>query len=384
MTLRLFNRLVKGVFLARINRFTVLCNVNGIETFAHLPNPGRLWELLIPGVEMYLEKQEQGARKTAYTAVAVMKEGRPIIIHTHKTNDIAAFLIDSGAIAQLRGARIIKKEVVHGHSRFDFLLNRQGQDIILEVKSCTLYSRHVAAFPDAVTARGTRHIHELACLANDNTLAAVLFVIQWPYARFFTPEYHTDLAFAQTLLAYKDKLMILPVVVEIDDSLAVAPRASTLPIHWDTIAKESEDRGAYLVVLKLDSYQTVEVGKLGLRAFRKGYYVYVGSAIKNLNARINRCRRLEKNRFWHIDYFREITEFQAALPIRSATSYECQIAERLSALADWQIPRFGSSDCRCSSHLFAFHDNPLQSRPFIAMVQDYRMDRLVSDLDNAS
>jgi DNA-binding sugar fermentation-stimulating protein len=69
-----------------------------------------------------------------------------------------------------------------GHSRFDFLLERNGRPFYLEVKSCTLVGRSIAMFPDAVTARGRRHLEELADMGRRGTPCGVLFLIHWPRA----------------------------------------------------------------------------------------------------------------------------------------------------------------------------------------------------------
>jgi sugar fermentation stimulation protein A len=98
--------------------------------------------------------------------------------------------------------------------------------------------------------------------------------------------------------------------------------------------------------------------------------------MKNLTRRLERHRRLRKNRFWHIDYLREVSEFITALPVRTAEDLECTIAERMRAVSDWDIPRFGASDCDCPGHLFGMKANPMENKNFIGLLQYLRMDRL--------
>jgi sugar fermentation stimulation protein A len=80
-------------FISRPNRFTVVCKMGGKEVKAFLPNPGRLQELLFPGAPIYLEHSSVPGRALAYTAVAAEREGRRVVLHTHKTNDVARYLI---------------------------------------------------------------------------------------------------------------------------------------------------------------------------------------------------------------------------------------------------------------------------------------------------
>jgi sugar fermentation stimulation protein A len=112
---------------------------------------------------------------------------------------------------------------------------------------------------------------------------------------------------------------------------------------------ELHDRGSYLLILRVASDEKLKVGGLSEIKFCRGYYVYVGSAMKNLTQRIERHRRLRKNLFWHIDYLRDSSEFLEALPVRSEDDLECEIADGMRNIADWTVPGFGSSDCSCPS-----------------------------------
>ena len=145
--LRLFGEVLHADFIERPNRFLVRCRLAGRVVTAYLPNPGRLKELLLPGCRILLvDGGENGGRKTRFTAVAVERDGLPILLHTHKTNDAARHLVDLGAIPGLEGARVVRAEVKAGRSRFDFLLDRDGEEIFLEVKSCTLVGNRVPCF----------------------------------------------------------------------------------------------------------------------------------------------------------------------------------------------------------------------------------------------
>ncbi len=376
--MKFFENIKEAVFLSRPNRFVVMCRLDGNIIKAFLPNPGRLSELFLPEVKIYLEKSPSSERATSYTAVAVERDGIPVMLHTHRTNDVVHYLLKKGFVPGLEGTRVVKREVTHGKSRFDFLLEKGKEKILLEVKSCTLFSKRVAMFPDAITQRGKRHIEELAKLSNGKVKNVVLFLVQWSKAEVFMPEYHTDLEFAKTLLREKDKIKIIPLSVQWNKDMSLnLSKIKVLGIPWGIIKRESEDRGCYILVLKLKKNIRIEIGKLGKINFRKGYYIYAGSAMRNLSKRIERHRRLRKNYFWHIDYLREKAEFCSALPIRSQDDLECRLAGDLSRISDWQVQGFGCSDCSCKAHLFGMEKDPLSLEGFHKILQFYRMDRLL-------
>ncbi len=382
--MRFFHDIEKAAFLDRPNRFVVRCLKGNEETAAFLPNPGRLQELLLPGRCLYLTRDGvSGQRKYSWTVVAVERDGMPIMLHTHKTNVVARRLIEKGMVAGLEGARVIGSEIAVGRSRFDLLLEHEGRELLMEVKSCTLAGNRIAMFPDAVTARGARHLCELAALSENGREGAVLFVVHWPGAEYFLPDYHTDLHFAKTMLACRDRIRFFPVSVRWNKDLTLDSKTGLVNIPWEFIAGEAEDRGGYLVILRLREEKNIAVGKMGTVLFPSGYYVYAGSAMANLTARLERHRRLRKNLHWHIDYLREAAEFETALPVRSAVTLECPMAEAMDAIADWKIPGFGSSDCSCPSHLFGMRSNPLRSEEFIRLLTYFRIDRLHPLLEQA-
>jgi sugar fermentation stimulation protein A len=371
-----FPKSVKGIYKGRPNRFIVECTVHNRTTRAYLPNPGRLWELFFPGVVLYLVRHDASYEGTTdYTVVAVEREGFPIMLHTHVNNLVARQLIEQGSITGLEKASVIKPEFTIGNSRFDFLLSQNGKDVVAEIKSCTLVGKKIAMFPDAVTARGTKHLLELAILAGRGVKTVVIFLVHWPKAGYFLPEHHTDLEFSRTLLAVKDSVLVKAVSVEWNAAL-MPGRTKDLIIPWHLVEQEARDSGSYLLVLHLKRDRRLSVGKLGEIKFRKGYYVYVGSAKANLTKRIERHRRLLKNYHWHIDFLRGAADFHAALPIRSSEDLECGIASALGKISAWEVKGFGSSDCECNSHLFGMPEDPVRSRSFIDLLLYFRIDRL--------
>jgi sugar fermentation stimulation protein A len=375
--LKFFGPTEKALFISRPNRFVLTCKLRGKRVNAFLPNPGRLSELLLPETPIYLEKTSNPDRSLHYTAVALEREGQRIVLHTHMTNDVARYLIESGSVPELSKYEVIRREVTHGNSRFDFLLKEGGQEMFLEVKSCTLFSKKVAMFPDAVTARGKKHLEELSRLSAEGTPCAVLFLVHWPRAEVFLPDFHTDLEFARAMKDAKGKVRFLPVSVEWGEGLSIVPgRTKVLPVLWEALEREAEDRGSYLILYYFPKKRLIEIGGLGKVSLRQGYYLYVGSAMKSLSKRVERHRRIRKKLHWHIDYFRGLAEIQAALPVRSEDDLECALASAMNSISEWSVPGFGCSDCSCPSHLFGFSTDPMSTRKFHDLLQYYRMDRL--------
>jgi sugar fermentation stimulation protein A len=374
--MRFFDKTFTAHFLKRPNRFLILCESNGLIFSAFLPNPGRLQELLLPGAIIHLIEEERSPdRKTRYTAVAIEREGHPIMVHTHRNNEVARYLLQKQKIPGLEKARVVRSEPRIGRNRFDFLLTDKGKDVLLEVKSCTLFGKKVAMFPDAVTERGTRHLKELARLSGEGIKTVILFIVHWPLVQAFMPDYHTDLNFSKTFLEIRDRVQVIPISVQWEQSLSLSPRTRLLEIPWGTIEEEAKDRGSYLLILKLEKIRDIEIGKLGKVHFRKGFYIYVGSAMVNLMKRMERHRHLRKQHHWHIDELRAVAEFQSVLAIRSSIRLECEISKTMSGIADWSVPGFGSTDCFCETHLFGMRRNPVDSEDFQKLLQYFRMDR---------
>lgn len=383
--MRFFAHTEQAEFLRRPNRFLLDCRLGRRTVRAYLPNPGRLWEILLPGCIVYLVKHPATQPgKTGYTAVGAEKDGIPILLHTHLTNRVARNLIERNLVPGLENARVVRPEVTVGRSRFDFLLSKGGRDILLEVKSCTLFSERIAMFPDAVTLRGARHLRELASLKEKDTDPAALFVVHSPSADYFMPDFHTDPYFTEALLSARNKVQIRAVAVGWDRTLSWDGTARQLSIPWDLICRESRDSGSYMVILHLKESRSIRIGSLGKIPLRKGYYIYAGSGRTGLAGRIARHQRRRKNLFWHIDYLREYADFVAALPVRSSTDLECEIAGSLLRIAEWHVPAFGSSDCSCPSHLFGMTGNPFLRESFIRTILYFRIDRLAGLLSGST
>ena len=198
-------RLREAVFLERPNRFLVRCRPVGEAepVDAHLADPGRLRELLVPGVRIWLLPASGRKRKTRWTALLVENPDRSglVSVDTRIPNRLIGRALAQSSLHEFESWELRRPEATLGRSRIDFLLGRNdGRRLALEVKSVTLVEDGVGLFPDAVTARGARHARELSRLAQrDGWSAALLFVIQREDVRRFRAARELDPDFAAAL-----------------------------------------------------------------------------------------------------------------------------------------------------------------------------------------
>ncbi|MFC2048178.1 DUF123 domain-containing protein [Chloroflexota bacterium] len=113
----------------------------------------------------------------------------------------------------------------------------------------------------------------------------------------------------------------------------------------------NEDKGSYVLLIKLPEEQTITVGRLKVLHFLRGYYAYVGSALGGFKVRLNRHLKQDKKPHWHIDYLLQQASITSIILCQTQQRIECAIAQALGHQFD-SIPGFGSGDCRCHSHLF--------------------------------
>ncbi len=216
--------LEEASFLERPNRFLVVCRLQrtGEVVAAHLADPGRLKELLLPEARIWVRAAEPRKataaagdevasatrqprttrrRTTAWTALVLESPAGDLVsLHTTLPNRLARAALGGRGLDELRDWELERGEVPLGRSRIDFLLRRGEERLALEVKSVSLVEDGVALFPDAVTARGARHVRELSELAaRPGWAAAILFVVQRAAARRVRAAVEIDPAFAAAL-----------------------------------------------------------------------------------------------------------------------------------------------------------------------------------------
>ena len=356
---------IKAVFKKRINRFVSQVIIDDKTEEVYVPNTGRLSELAIPGNNVLLIPS---AGKFRYRLLYIKHKDFPVMIDSARSNSLFPELLSKGLIPELTGHSILRSEPAHGNHRFDFLLGNKGTQSFLEIKSCTLAYKKIASFPDAVSARGASHI-ELLASTNKGKL---FFLILHSSITAFVPNFHTNYNFYKTIKKYSGEVEILPYSVEYDSNLNIV-KLHKVPL----ILPEVKPSGVYYIVLWNDKDRIIKCGSPGEVEFIKGYYVYCGSGRNNLFKRIEHHRKKTKKKHWHMDYITAEMKIAADIPVITDEYTECDLAEILLQNSGEPVTNFGSTDCRCGSHLHYFRDNPLEKSWFWDIVLKLRYERFI-------
>ncbi|NOD63884.1 MULTISPECIES: DNA/RNA nuclease SfsA [unclassified Ruegeria] len=175
--------LIPARLIRRYKRFLADCTLeDGQEVTAHCANPGSMMGLAEPGEKIWLEPNDDPKKKLKYGWRLVDHEnGHFTGVDTSVPNRALRAALEAGEIAELAAYDTVRPEVKYGeNSRIDFLLTEPGlPDAYVEVKSVTLSRQPgLAEFPDSVTARGTKHLGELAAMAAQGHRAIMLYLVQ--------------------------------------------------------------------------------------------------------------------------------------------------------------------------------------------------------------
>jgi len=175
--------LVPARLIRRYKRFLADCTLeDGREVVAHCANPGSMMGLAKPGTKIWLEPNDDPKKKLKYGWRLVDHEnGHFTGVDTSLPNKAVRTALESGEIAALAEYTTVKPEVKYGtNSRVDFLLSATDlPDAYVEVKSVTLCREaELAEFPDSVTARGAKHMADLAEVARAGHRAVLLYLVQ--------------------------------------------------------------------------------------------------------------------------------------------------------------------------------------------------------------
>jgi len=180
--MRFAHPLIPARLCKRYKRF--LCDArlaDGRQVTAHCPNPGSMLSLLEADSEIWLAPTPGAKRKLPYSWELVRLKAALVGLNTGRANAVVAEALAAGRVAELAGYTSLKREVPYGrNSRIDFLLeDPERPPCYLEVKSVTMSRRAgLAEFPDSVTARGAKHLDELAEMAAAGARAVLFFLVQ--------------------------------------------------------------------------------------------------------------------------------------------------------------------------------------------------------------
>jgi sugar fermentation stimulation protein A len=203
-----YGPLYSGVLLRRYKRFLVDVELGpGRTVAAFCPNSGSMKGCSEPGSRVMLSASESPGRKTRHTLEMVMASGHWTGVNTLLTNTLALRLMERGLVEGLAPFEAIRREVVFGDSRLDFLVTFGGKraPCYVEVKNVTLRKGARCRFPDAVTVRGLKHLRALMLAVDRGYSAAMLYMATRGDCSGFSPAGDIDPAYAEALGAARRK-----------------------------------------------------------------------------------------------------------------------------------------------------------------------------------
>jgi len=191
--------------LQRYKRFLAdIETASGERLTIHCPNTGSMFNCMMPGGKVWFSRSNDPKRKLPGTwEISETPQGRLACVNTGRANKLVEEALLAGVITELNGFTGLKREVAYGqeNSRVDFRLDYPDGSLFLEVKSVTLGfdDSAVAAFPDAVTQRGAKHLRELAALAREGVRAVLLYCVNITGIEAVRPAEEIDPAYAAAL-----------------------------------------------------------------------------------------------------------------------------------------------------------------------------------------
>ena len=215
-------KLIEGTLIRRYQRFKADVRLaSGAVITAHCANTGRMTACCEPGRPVHVSRSENPKRKLKYSWHLIQMPTSLVGVNTNVPNLLVAQAIAKGRIISLPKSFRVEREVrIDGaRSRLDIAVIRPGRrTVYIEVKNCTWVEKGVARFPDAVTARGAKHLSILQQLAAEGHRCLMLYLIQRMDARLFRPAAAIDPQYAEAL----------------SDAIANGVEAVAYDVHIDT------------------------------------------------------------------------------------------------------------------------------------------------------
>ena len=194
--------LIEGRLIQRMKRFLADVELDHGEVVrAHCPNTGSMKTCGAPGDTVLLLHDPSPKRKLEYTWELTQTKAGYVGVNTARPNQVTARAVELGQIPELAGYDAVRKEVAYGKgSRIDLLLtDAGGRRCYVEVKNTTLLIGDEVRFPDAVTSRGLKHLHELQEMVREGHRAVMFYFVNRPEGSFFAPAAEIDPEYAEAL-----------------------------------------------------------------------------------------------------------------------------------------------------------------------------------------
>ena len=197
--------LIKGKLIKRYKRFFTDVKLDKEIVTAHCPNTGSMKGLLDEGNEVYLFPNNDPKRKLKYGLEIIKSRKNLVGVNTHMANRIVEHGLKNNLVNELKNNDIIKPEVFFNkETRFDFLLEKKGQKMFVEVKNVTLFrNKDTAEFPDAPTKRGIKHLLTLIDAIKKSYKTYLIFLVQIQNMKYFKIAKDIDEEYYKTYLKAK-------------------------------------------------------------------------------------------------------------------------------------------------------------------------------------
>ncbi len=196
-------RRTHATLVKRYKRFLADVQLDdGAVLTVHCPNSGSMLGCSKPGLPVVISLSNNQKRKYPWTLELVQVDRHWVGVNTSLTNKLVHEALNNGQIDNFAAISSITPEIkISEKSRLDFMIEHKDKTntTYLEVKNCSLAQNETALFPDAVTARGTKHLEELIHLLQQGYNAAILFCIQREDVHVFQPAADIDPKYAETL-----------------------------------------------------------------------------------------------------------------------------------------------------------------------------------------
>lgn len=200
--------LTQGRLIRRYKRFLAEVTLqDGTEVTVHVPNTGSMMSTSSSGSPVALSYSSNPKRKLPWTLELYgAARGFWVGVNTYRTNRIVEEAIRNGGIKELVAFNAVKREVRHGaNSRIDLLLEKSRSRCYVEVKNVTYKNGVRALFPDAVTARGLKHLRELVRIVEEGHRGVIFFCVNRADCEAMSPAREIDPRYADALEEAVDK-----------------------------------------------------------------------------------------------------------------------------------------------------------------------------------